>query len=87
MVSEGFVINTFNFCKPASQGFSGILSIGDLDGDWLRDLAVPGDRTQGLFFLHQKPDHIFERSTIATGEMYGMAHIVDIDGDSKQEIL
>ena len=46
VIDEGFPVNTFDFGNPASQGSPGIFSIGDIDGNGLPDIALPGDGTQ-----------------------------------------
>lgn len=87
VISEGFPVNTFDFGNPDSQGSPGIFSIGDIDGNGLPDVILPGDGTQDLFLLQQNADNTFEKSTIATGKMFGMAQITDIDGDGSMEVV
>ncbi len=87
VIDEGFPITSYDYGNPTSQGSPGIFSIGDLDNDGLPDVVLPGDGAKDLYFLQQQADHTFKRSTIATGNMYGMAKITDIDGDGKPEVL
>lgn len=86
-ISEGFDVTNFDFGNPASQGSPGIFDVGDIDGNGLPDIVLPGDGAKDLYLLRQQPDHSFTKETIATGTMFGMAKIVDWDGDGSMEVI
>jgi len=87
IIDEGFEVTNFDFGNPASQGSTGIFSIGDIDNNGYPDIVLPGDGAEDLFFLQQNENKTFTRSTIATGTMFGQAKITDIDGDGSLEVL
>ena len=74
--------------SPQSQGTPGIFDVGDIDGDGLLDIIVPGDGNDSLFALRQRADGSFLQETVVTGEkMIAMAVLADIDGDGRNEIV
>jgi len=87
VISEGFEVTNFDFGNPASQGSPGIFDIGDIDGNGYPDIILPGDGTKNLYALRQQANHTFTRETIAQGTMFGMAKVVDWDGDGDLEVV
>ncbi len=87
MISEDFRVTLDYGTAPASQGVPGIFSVGDLNGDGLLDLAVPGDGNNDLYALLQDENGDFETLILDNGKMFGMAMIRDIDGDGRNEIV
>ncbi len=86
VLSQDFRVNLAG--SPPSQGTPGIFSIGDLDGNGLLDIAVPGDGNDKLFALRQRPDGGFDQEIVVEGEkMIAMAVVADVDGDGRQEIV
>ncbi len=86
-VTEGFEVTAPDMGNPASQGAPGLIDVADIDGNGYPDLVTSGDGADGLFVVWQVEPRVFERSTIATGPMYGQARIVDLDGDGKLEVV
>jgi hypothetical protein len=87
VVSEDFRVTLNHGSTPQSQGVPGIFNVGDLDGDGLLDLAVPGDGNDKLYAFLQRLDGSFEEIVVDTGKTFGMAMIRDVDGDGRNEIV
>lgn len=86
-ISEGWEINAYDFGNPSSQGSPGLIAIGDLDGNGLPDLMVPGDGTDHLWVLLQTEPGVFVREKVDNGQMYGSALVEDLDSDGDLEVL
>ncbi|CAA0081504.1 Uncharacterised protein [Zhongshania aliphaticivorans] len=86
IISTDFRV-TLYYSSPASQGVPGIFNVGDINNDGLLDVAVPGDGNDKLFAFIQQSDGSFREDIVATGKMFGMAMVADIDGDGKNEIV
>ncbi|PLX11130.1 MAG: hypothetical protein C0594_04010 [Marinilabiliales bacterium] len=87
VIDENFPIDCYDFGNPESQGSPGIFSIGDVDGNWLPDIVLPGDGADNLFLLRQEPGGTFVREVLGEGRMFGMAKIIDIDGNGINEVV
>jgi hypothetical protein len=85
-ISTNFRVSLY-YSNPASQGAPGIFNVGDINSDGLLDIAVPGDGNDKLYAFIQQRDGSFREDIIATGKMFGMAMVADIDGDGKNEII
>lgn len=70
------------------QGAPGVFGVGDVDGDGDLDIAVAGDGDQRTYWMEQTAPGKFEMHVIEQqlGQAAG-AHIVDLDGDKKPEIV
>ncbi len=86
-ITENYPIDAYDFGNPASQGSPGIFDIGDVDLNGLPDLVVPGDGADNLYLVRQGPAGVWTQETIASGTMFGMAQIRDIDQDGSPEIV
>ena len=78
---------TISASNPASQGVPGIFDVGDVNGDGLTDIAVPGDGNNDLYVYLKQSNNTWQRTVIDNGLTFGMAKIADIDGDGTNEII
>ncbi len=86
-ISEGYPIDAFDFGNPSSQGSPGIFDIGDIDGNGYPDVVLPGDGADHLFLIRQTSTGTWVKEQIASGRMFGMAKMVDIDQNGDLEIV
>jgi len=87
VIYEGFKCTLYDFSNPASQGTPGIFSIGDIDYNGLKDIAVPGDGNDSLYIFRQLANHSFQKEIVDLGKMFGQTKIADVDNDGQLEIV